>query len=108
MAKKDDDFLKLSMWEQRLLALLRNSGELYGLQMIDALEDTYKRRIGFSIVYPTLQKLEDKGFVTSRPGEESDSGSGARRHYYRITGAGEHALYEEEFRYQALQNWQPI
>jgi DNA-binding PadR family transcriptional regulator len=104
MGKEDDD-LSLSMWEKRLLSLLVGGKKLYGLQMVDAMESIYKKRIGFSLVYPNLQKLEQRGFVASEEGQESAAVSGAKRKYYKITSLGSEALDKDEASYAAMRSW---
>ncbi len=104
MSKGKDD-LGLSMWERRLLTLLGGGKKLYGLQMVDAMESIYKKRIGFSLVYPNLQKLEQRGFVISEEGEASSAVSGAKRKYYKITGLGTKALEEDEKNYEKMREW---
>jgi PadR family transcriptional regulator, regulatory protein PadR len=106
MSKEKDD-LGLSMWERRLLSLLEGGKKLYGLQMVDAMESIYKKRIGFSLVYPNLQKLEQRGFVITEEGEDSVAVSGAKRKYYKMTGLGSQALAQDEANYAAMRNWQP-
>jgi PadR family transcriptional regulator, regulatory protein PadR len=103
---KGKEDLGLSMWERRLLSLLVGGKKLYGLQMVDAMESIYKKRIGFSLVYPNLQKLEQRGFVVSEEGEESSAVSGAKRKYYKMTGLGTEALNKDEASYEAMRNWQ--
>jgi PadR family transcriptional regulator, regulatory protein PadR len=104
-SRKDE--LGLSMWERRLLTLLEGGKKLYGLQMVDALESIYKKRIGFSLVYPNLQKLEQRGFVSFEEEEDLVAVSGAKRKYYKITERGSQALAQDEANYAAMRNWQP-
>lgn len=83
---------------------------MYALQIIEAIESASqgKLRIGFGSLYPTLHKLEKKGFVNSCWGEETPEERGhARRRYYQITGLGEQALLEKERFRQNLTRWQP-
>ena len=69
--------------------------ELYGLEIITAVADASvdKRKIGFGSLYPTLHKLEKKGLVKARWGEDTpEERAGARRRYSAITGLGERAV----------------
>jgi PadR family transcriptional regulator, regulatory protein PadR len=104
MSKGKDD-LSLSMWEKRLLTLLKGNKKLYGLEMVDAMESIYNKRIGFSLVYPNLQKLEQRGFISTEDGDESVAVSGAKRKYYKMTGKGAHALFEDESSYEKMSAW---
>ena len=101
MAKqKKDDFIVLSPLEEDILTAL-SGRELYGLQIIDAIAEASngRRKIGFGSLYPTLHKLDKKGFVEPRWGDELEETGGARRKYYKITGLGSRVLTEtQEFR----------
>jgi DNA-binding PadR family transcriptional regulator len=95
--KKSDDPLDLTPTEEMVLNALYR--ERYGLEIIDAIAKASngKRKIGFSSLYPTLKKLEEKGFVTSRWGDETpEELTGARRRYYVIAGEGNRALNAKE------------
>lgn len=105
---RDHDF-ELSPLEENLLTVLLGR-ELYGLEIIKAVEEASegRRRIGFGSLYPTLHKLEKKGFVKSHWGEEKpEERGGARRRYYKITGLGERALRETQRIRANLAEWQP-
>jgi PadR family transcriptional regulator PadR len=96
--KKSDDPLDLTPTEEIVLYAVRDR-ERYGLEIIDAITKASngKRNIGFSSLYPTLKRLEEKGFVTSRWGDETpEELTGARRRYYVIAGLGSRALNERE------------
>lgn len=95
---KSDDPLDLTPTEEMVLYAVRDR-ERYGLEIIDAIAKASngKRKIGFSSLYPTLKKLEEKGFVTSRWGDETpEELTGARRRYYVIAGEGSRALNAKE------------
>lgn len=103
---KDDQIDLTALEETFLLAL--STRELYGLEIITAVEEVKKKRIGFGSLYPTLHQLEKKGLVKSRWGEDTpDERGGARRKYYKITGAGQIALREAENIRINLASWNP-
>ena len=104
-----DDVFHLSPLEEDFLTLLIGR-ELYGLEITAAFSDATegKRKISLGSLYPTLHKLEKKGYVTSRWGDEMpEERGGARRRYYKATGLGERALHETQIRRQRLATWQP-
>lgn len=73
--------------ESQILTVLLRYGEMYGLQIIDAIEEDFARNAGFGAVYPTLRRLERDGFVITRWGEEQPWERGGERiRYYRLTG----------------------
>jgi DNA-binding PadR family transcriptional regulator len=110
MARKQTQELEVSRLEEDVLAVLMGGHELYGLQIIEAVREATegRRHIGFGSLYPTLHKLEKKGFVKPRWGEEQpEERGGARRRYYKITGLGERALREAQRVRRRLAAWRP-
>lgn len=104
-----DNKRDLSALEEMFLTVLSRR-ELYGLEIIKAIEDASdgKRRIGFGSLYPTLHQLEKKGMVKSHWGEDKpDERGGARRKYYKITGAGQTALRKANEIRISLAGWNP-
>lgn len=85
--------------------------ERYGLEIIEAVKEASGGRIqlGFGSLYPTLHKLEQKGFLEARWGDETlEERGGARRRYYRITGLGEKVLQEKQRFLGELATWKPV
>lgn len=98
MAKqKKDDFIVLSPLEEDILTAL-SGRELYGLQIIKKIAEASneRRKIGFGSLYPTLHKLDKKGFVKPRWGDELEETGGARRKYYKITVLGSEVLTDTQ------------
>ena len=110
MAKDNrDDPLNLTLTEESILNALIFR-ERYGLEIMDAIAQASqgKKKIGFSSLYPNLRKLEKRGFVTSRWGDETpEENTGARRRYYKITGSGSAAVKQKQEFLTALQNLKP-
>lgn len=106
----EDELPRLASLEEDVMTVLLSNPELYGLQILQALnEASTVGRIGFGSLYPTLHRLDKKGYLSARWGEESDGESGgARRKYYRITGLGEQVLKATYLRRHQLQTWQPV
>ena len=67
--------------ERVILQLLTAKGPCYGLELVDSSRGALKR----GGVYVTLGRMEEKGLVTSAPGESG-------RRLYRPTALGERAL----------------
>ena len=55
---------------EQILAVLLRYGEMYGLQIIEKIEQDYGRAPGPGLVYPTLRQLEREGLVSTRWCEE--------------------------------------
>ncbi|WP_310488299.1 PadR family transcriptional regulator, partial [Chamaesiphon sp. VAR_69_metabat_338] len=74
------DFLKL---EELILLAIAGKSEIYGLEIATdiakASED--KVQLNYGSLYPYLNRLEKKGYITSRWEEENER-KGARRKYY--------------------------
>ena len=107
--RKKDDRLSLTLIEEAILHALMFR-ERYGLEIMNAIAQASKgeRTIGFSSLYPTLRKLEKRGFVTSRWGDEApEETTGARRRYYKITGSGLEAVQKKQEFLQTLQSLKP-
>src|SRR4051812_636901 len=83
-----DDVPSLSSTEALVLRLILESRvEAYGLDLVKRSNGELKR----GTVYVTLQRMEEKGFVTSRLEAATDERVGPRRRY-RATGLGQKVL----------------
>lgn len=101
--------LGLSGLEEEILSLL-DVHTLYGVEIVDAIEDATQgeRKLGFGSLYPTLRRLENRGLITGKWGEETpDERAGARRKYYSATEKGTEALSDVRERRQRIIAWQP-
>lgn len=79
-----------------LLAVARLGDDAYGLAVRHDLAARTGRDHSVGAVYTTLQRLEDKGFLTSYASEPLPVRGGRSRRHYEITGAGARALREAE------------
>ena len=67
--------------------------ERYGLEIIKTVKEEAHTTFYIGTLYNLLSRMEKKGYVTSRWGDEEDEGrAGARRRYYNLTGAGASVL----------------
>ena len=99
-AKKKKDSLeksskpvKISAIDQDILTVLLGR-ELYGLEILDQLNLDRPIELRFGSLYPALNRLEKKGLVTWKWGDEVDESGGARRKYYKVSGLGARTLRE--------------
>ncbi|MDB9529948.1 PadR family transcriptional regulator [Oscillatoria sp. CS-180] len=84
--------VKISAIDEDILTVLL-SRELYGLEILDQLNlDRPVNELKFGSLYPALNRLEKKGLVVWRWGDEVDESGGARRKYYKVTGLGARSL----------------
>ena len=108
--RNKDDTLDLTLIEEAILNALMFR-DRYGLEIMYAIAQASngERSIGFSSLYPTLRKLEKRGFVTSRWGDEApEKTTGARRRYYKLTGSGLQAMEKKQQFLKALQQLEPV
>ena len=94
---------KLSALDEDILTVLLGR-ELYGLEILDQLNLDRPDELMFSSLYPALNRLEKKGFVSWKWGDEHDASGGARRKYYKVNGSGAAALREIQQYRAALAN----
>ncbi len=77
---------------QVLLAVMRLGDDAYGVPIADAIEEASGREINPGSIYITLDRLEEKGLVTSRVGESTPERGGRAKTYFRVTGKGVRAV----------------
>ncbi len=68
--------------------------EAYGVSVTQELEQKTGRSVGFSTVHTTLQRLEEKGFLSSGMGGATAERGGRRKRFFIVTAAGRKALQE--------------
>lgn len=71
-----------------LLALLRQGDEAYGVPIAQAIEQSTGKPVILASVYNTLERLEEKGLVTSTVGQPTPERGGRAKRYFAITSAG--------------------
>jgi DNA-binding PadR family transcriptional regulator len=71
-----------------MLALLRMGEHAYGVTIARELEKQTGREVVVASVYATLERLQERGLVTSMLGESTPERGGRAKRYFRITGAG--------------------
>ena len=83
----------LGEFEQLILfALLRLGDNAYGVTVRQEIDARTGRDVSQGAVYTALNRLADRGFVTSRIGETVPDRGGRRRKYYALQPAGARAL----------------
>jgi PadR family transcriptional regulator, regulatory protein PadR len=92
-SKDDEDTKRISAIEEDILTALLGQ-ERYGLEVLDVINPGRPTQLSFGSLYPALNRLEKKGFISWRWGDEQDNSGGARRKYYKVTGLGATTLRE--------------
>jgi PadR family transcriptional regulator, regulatory protein PadR len=75
-----------------LLALVRLGEDAYGVSIRQEIESRAVRTVSPGALYTALDRLEKRGFVTSRLGEPTPERGGKRKRLYTLQPAGERAL----------------
>ena len=78
--------------EMVLLAVLRLGAEAYGASVLRELDEQAGREVPRGSVYVTLDRLEEKGLVRSRPGQPTAQRGGRAPRLVSVTAAGMAAL----------------
>ncbi len=77
-----------------ILAVLRLGDSAYGMTVHREIKDTARRHTSFGAIYTTLERLEEKGLVSSSVGEATSERGGKAKRYFRVNAAGVRALKE--------------
>lgn len=79
-----------------LLATLRLNGDGYGASIQELIAEEASRDVSLGALYATLDRLERKGFISSRQGEPTAERGGRAKRYFKVEGAGKQALIDSE------------
>ena len=82
-----------------LLATAILHKEAYGVSIKDEIEKRLNRDVSMGAMHTALLRLEDKGYIRSQNGEETEIREGRPRKYFEITALGKKAIaYTKESR----------
>ena len=79
-----------------LLAVARLRDDAYGLAVRRDVSARLARDYSVGAVYTTLERLEAKGFVSSRMTDPLPSRGGRSRRQFKVTAAGRRAIHHAE------------
>jgi DNA-binding PadR family transcriptional regulator len=71
-----------------MLALIRLGENAYGVPISREIEARSGREVALGSVYATLERLEEKGLVSSDLGEPTAERGGRAKRYFRVTAKG--------------------
>lgn len=75
-----------------LLAVVRLGEEAYGVPISKELLTLAGREVALGSIYAALDRLQEKGFVTSSLGDPTPERGGRAKRYFRVTPTGVRAL----------------
>lgn len=79
-----------------LLTLIRLGENAYGVTVRQTVQEVTRKTASIGAIYATLDRLEEKGYVSSRRGEATPERGGRAKRYFKIEGTGLAALREAE------------
>ena len=79
-----------------MLALMRLGDEAYGVPISHEIEQRSGREVALGSVYAALERLEEKGLVTSRLGDPTAERGGRAKRYFKVTAQGLHGVRETQ------------
>jgi DNA-binding PadR family transcriptional regulator len=71
-----------------LLAVMRLGDEAYGVTIRREIEERTGRPVSLGAIYPTMDRLEERGYVTSAMSRPTSSRGGRSRRYFQLRPAG--------------------
>jgi PadR family transcriptional regulator, regulatory protein PadR len=77
-----------------LTAVLSLGDDAYGVTIHEAVVELYGRSVSLGAVYATLDRLEDKKYVTSWLSDPTPERGGRSKRHFRLKADGERALRE--------------
>ena len=77
-----------------LTAVLSLADDAYGVTIHEAVVELYGRNVALGAVYATLDRLQDKGFVTSWLSAPTAERGGRSKRHFKLKPDGERALRE--------------
>jgi DNA-binding PadR family transcriptional regulator len=85
-----------------LLAILRLDENAYGVTIRAEITACTDREPAPGALYTTLDRLQEKGLVTSRLGDPTPQRGGRAKRFFTVTAAGVRAVTEAQRSYQRL------
>jgi PadR family transcriptional regulator, regulatory protein PadR len=85
-----------------LLAILRAGENAYGVAIRAEIAACTDREASPGALYTTLDRLEEKGLVTSRLGEPTPLRGGRAKRYFKVNASGVEAVARAQRSYQRL------
>src|SRR5260370_27441320 len=83
----------LNVLDQHLmLAILGLRPRAYGVAIQKAIEERTGKRYSVGAIYAGLDRLQEKGYARSKPGESTPERGGRAKLYFDVTARGQYTL----------------
>jgi len=89
-----------------MLALIRLGDEAYGVSISLEIEEHSGYDVALGSVYAALERLHDRGMVTSSLGEPTAERGGRAKRYFKVTGKGMKVVQDTQRTFTRL--WQGL
>jgi PadR family transcriptional regulator, regulatory protein PadR len=84
---------QITLLEQRVMvAVMRLRPKAYGVAIQELINDDTGRAYSYAAIYAALDRLEQRGLVTSKAGEPTPERGGRRKFYFELTAPGQKTL----------------
>jgi PadR family transcriptional regulator PadR len=102
-------FTSLGEFEQLvLLAILRLDDKAYGVSIRTEITERTGREIAPGALYTTLDRLEEKGMLSSRLGDPTPERGGRSKRFYRVTTKGIQTVTQAQLAFRSLLEGLPL
>lgn len=87
-----------------LLTIASLMEEAYSVNIVDEIASVTGRKTKLGVVHAVLNRLEDKGYITSELGEPTKERGGRRKRFFQVAHAGKVALMKAKEQRDKLWN----
>jgi PadR family transcriptional regulator PadR len=93
---REEDILTTVEW-LLMAAIMRNDNNAYGSGIFDIASELARPiKVSYGSLYPTLERLERRGFLSSSFSEPTPERGGRSRRYFSVTASGQKAMKRSE------------
>lgn len=87
----------MSELEEVVLRTIQHlNNDAYGVEIRDTILGKTGKTVSLGSIYATLERLEDKGYLSARMGEATEERGGKAKRYYSVNGAGQSAIKDAD------------
>jgi DNA-binding PadR family transcriptional regulator len=96
MGQNEEQILTMMQW-LLMAAILRNGNSAYGSVIYDTAKKlAHPARVSYGSLYPTLERMERQGLLSSSFSQPIKERGGRSRRYFAVTTSGKKALTRSE------------